>query len=171
MEVTEHARLVIGVLGVCELAMTKGYEIPLHDLPGLMQIPEASVYKATADRISRLPYGALFVVFHARIAEALQMVRIYATAPLPPARGLQPERMAQVQEAFDARRLLDREKAKTLATAWFDACIVARTILRRDVVAPGLAEAAITETLNDLDAVEARGGPVGVEQREGSKAS
>lgn len=171
MEVAEHARLVIGALGVCELVMTEGLEIPLHDLPGLMQIPDAPVYKSTADRISRLPYGSLFVVFHARIAEALQMVRIYATAPPPPARGLQPERIARIQEAFDARRLLDREKAKTLATAWYDACTVGKTILRRDVDAQKIAEAAIAETLVDLDAVERRVGPVVAESPAGPTSS
>src|SRR6202034_1328987 len=70
-EVSEHARLAHGLLALCEMVLLEGYEIPLRDLPSLMYMPDATVFKATADRISRLAYGPLFVVLHSRIAEAL----------------------------------------------------------------------------------------------------
>jgi hypothetical protein len=48
------------------------------DEVALMTMPEPVVYKATADRISRLSFGSIFVAFHARIAEVFNMGRIDA---------------------------------------------------------------------------------------------
>jgi hypothetical protein len=157
IEVSELARLAHGLLGVCELVLTKGYEVPLRDLPTLMSMPDAPVFKATADRISRVAYGPLVVVLHARIAEALQMVRIYAAAPPPP--DVSPAlaaRMPVSLDALQARRLLDKDKAKTLATAWFDVCEVALTILTRDPSGFEIAEASVAEVIKDLEAVRTR---------------
>jgi hypothetical protein len=112
-------------------------------------MPEPVVFKATADRISRLPYGSLFVSFHSRIAEAVQMATILAVAgPVTQAGVTPPE------------RLLDERIAKDLATAWLDVCNIARTILRRDKSAPQLADASIAATLAELDATLGRVGPV-----------
>ena len=66
------SRLVFGLLEVfCERILLEHDWVPVRDLPALMVMPEPIVYKATADRISRLPYGQLFVAFYGRIAEAL----------------------------------------------------------------------------------------------------
>lgn len=159
VEVSELARLAYGQLGVCELVLTDGYEVPLRDLPTLMSMPDAVVFKATADRISRLAYGQLIVVLHARIAEALQMVRIYAATGAP-SLPLGPGRLADVHAIMESRRLLDKEKAKTLATAWFDVCEVARSILTRDPSGFEIAEASIAEVLRDLEAARTRVAPL-----------
>jgi hypothetical protein len=160
MEVAEHSRLALGLLQVCEGVIAGTCQIPLRDLPTLMQMPEATVYRATADRISRLEYGPLFVVFHSRIAEALQMVNTYvaATTLRPVLAGRTGD--AELSRAMEARVVVDRDKARTLLAAWFDVCQVGRTILRRDAIAPQLADAAITEVIKDLDAAETRVAPV-----------
>ena len=157
MEVSEFARLAYGQYGAMELALTQGYQIPLRDLPTLTYMPDAVVFRSTADRISRLAYGSLLVVMHARIAEAMQMVRIYAAAgaqPSPVPSGLGRLGAAQVIAANLAT--LDNEKATTLATAWFDVCEIARTILRRDPAGFRIAETSVAEVLKDLDALHAR---------------
>jgi hypothetical protein len=167
IEVSEQARLAHGLLGLCELVLVKGDEIPLRDLPALMYMPDATVFKATADRISRLAYGPLFVVMHSRIAEALQMVRIYAVTGSPPEPS-GPGRIADVRAIMESRRLLDKEKAKTLATAWFDVCEVARAILTRDPSGFEIAEASVAEVLKDLEAVRTRVPPLIEEARDPS---
>jgi hypothetical protein len=158
IEVAEHARLAYGQLGVCELILFDGYEVPVRDLPTLMVLPEAPIYKAVADRVSRLPYGRLFVVFHTRIAEAQQMARICAAATRPPIlSGRAGDE--EVVELMQSRQLVNHKDAKTLATAWFDACMIARTILQAEASASELADAATAEVLADLEA--ARTGRVG----------
>jgi hypothetical protein len=146
-EVAEFGRLAHGALGLCELVLARPpTRFPLRDLPTLMAIPEAVVYKATADRISRLPYGALFVIFHDRVAEAGQLARTCAISARP---FLQDGR-------GPPEPLIADSTAKTLATAWFDVCMIARTILRRDANAAQLADQAIDECLKDLDALPER---------------
>ena len=54
----EFGRLALALLGVCDLILDQQARVPMRDLPVIMAMPEAVVYKATADRISRLPYGA-----------------------------------------------------------------------------------------------------------------
>jgi hypothetical protein len=153
-EVSEFARLALGLHEVCEQVL-KGYEIPLRDLPGIMYMPQAAVFGSTADRISRLSYGPLVVILHARIAEALQMVRVYAAAGTPPA-ALLPGRIGEMQALSATMATLKGDKATTLATAWLDVCEVARTILMRDVRGFEIAEAATLQTLRDLDALHGR---------------
>lgn len=159
-EVSEFARLAIGQLGLCELVLTKGYQVPLRDLPALMAMPEATVFKATADRVSRLPYGSLFVTLHTRTAEVVQMARIYAASvPPPPLPALGPH-AAVAHELTQANRLLDADKAATLATAWLDICDIAHTILTPSASAAELAEASIAQVLKDLESARARVRPM-----------
>ena len=82
-EVSEFGRLAVGALAPCESVITGEYKIPLRDLPALVAMPDPVVYRATADRISRLPYGSLLVTFHARIAESVQMATILAVTARP----------------------------------------------------------------------------------------
>lgn len=146
MEVAEFARLALGALGVCEQVLAGGPRAPLRDLPALMAIPEAVVYRATADRISRLRDGSLFVVFHARIAEVVQMVAVYSVT----GRSFLTETRRMPEPAIpDAT-------ARLLATGWFDVCMLAKSILRQDVAVPKLADAAIAASLTDLDAAYTR---------------
>ena len=156
-EVSEFARLAYGQYEVMQLVLTQGYQVPLRDLPTLTYMPDGVVFRSTADRISRLAYGSLVVVMHARVAEAMQMVRIYAAAgaqPSPVPSGL--GRLGEAQVIAAHLATLDNEKATTLATAWSDVCEVARSILRRDPSGFGLAEASVTAVLKDLDAVHTR---------------
>jgi hypothetical protein len=159
IEVSEMARLALGNLGVCEMVLTQGFQIPLRDLPTVMAMPDVPVFKATADRLSRLAYGALIVVMHARIAEALQMIALYAfEASSTPTGG--PARLAELEHAVAAHRALDAEKARTLATAWSDVCSVARSILARDPSAFELPERAVAEVLTDLETARTRVAPL-----------
>jgi hypothetical protein len=150
MEVAEFARLALAALVPCESVLVKRYKIPMRDLPALTEMPEAVVYKATADRVSRLPYGSLFVTFHARIAEAVQMATIYAVT----ARPVIHEGMGPTDP------LVDDATAKNLANAWLDVCSIAQTILRKEAVAPGLADAAIASTLTAVGSALTRVGPM-----------
>jgi len=157
VEVSEFARLALGQYEAIELALKRGYQIPLRNLPTLAYMPDAVVFMATADRISRLEYGSLLVAMHARIAEALQMVRIYAEGGAPPSpvpSGLGLLGPAQVIAANLAT--LDKEKATTLANAWFDVCVFARIILRRDPSGLEIAEASVAAIRKDLDALYSR---------------
>lgn len=155
MEVSEFARLASGQLEACELVLVKGYRIPLRDLPGLVQIPEAVVFRATADRISRLSHGPLFVVFYARIAEAVQMARIYAATVPPPPPAALGERAAAAYHLSEPA-VLDFDRAKTLATAWFDVCELAYTILTRDPRGSRLAEEAAAAVVKAIEQVNSR---------------
>jgi len=141
-EVAEFGRLAYAQFEVFKEAQSGKSQIPVRDLPALMAMPEPIVYKATADRIARLPYGALFVVFHARIAEVVSMATVYATAhPSRPETRPTPE------------RFVDATTAETLAAGWGDICEIARTLLRRESTASSLTEATIASTLADLDSV------------------
>jgi len=155
IEVSEMARLALGNLEVCEMVLTQGHQIPLRDLPMVMTMPDAPVFEATADRLSRLAYGALIVVMHARIAETLQMVALYTFEASSPPIG-EPARLAELAHAVVAHRVLDAEKARTLATAWSDVCDVARAILARDPSAFELPERAVAEVLTDLETARTR---------------
>lgn len=160
-EVSELARLALGLVQLCDLVMNEreGYKIPLRDLPVVMSMPDAPIFRSTADRISRLAYGSLFVVLHARIAEALQLVRMTAAAGAQPPSFSSVGRIAEVQAAMATPAILKPEGAKTLSVAWTDVCLVARTILRRDPMGFALAEASMTEVLKDLDTLQAREPP------------
>jgi hypothetical protein len=149
MEAAEFGRLAFGKYGVCDLILVDRREILVKDLPALMSMPKPVVYGATADRISRLPYGNLFVALHSRIAEAVSMAAMYAAAaPTPIFDGqLGPDPM------------VNEVTAKTLRTAWFDVCEIARSILRPDPGSHQIAGAVIAECLADLDAMHARGDP------------
>jgi len=98
-------------------------QFPVSDLPTLFTMPEAVVYPATADRISRLRYGELFVTFHARIGEIKSMARILA-ATLPPVarRGTQ---------AAELSLMCTPKNVALLGAALLDTCEVARVILLR----------------------------------------
>jgi hypothetical protein len=142
MEVAEFGRLALGPLFFfAQRIIVAGDQIPLNDLPALVAMPEAVVYKATADRISRLPYGTLFVTFHSRIAEAISMAKAYATSGRP----VQHEGRSPTEPMIEARL------ANTLATGWRDICELACTIMRADAAAPQSAEASIASILGDLD--------------------
>lgn len=89
------------------------------------------------------------------------MVRIYSAAPPP--LDLSPklaERLSVNMDAVQARKRLDKEKAKTLAKGWFDVCEVARSILTGDPSGSELAEASIAEVLRNLDGVRIRVPPL-----------
>ena len=145
MEVAEFGRLVLGPLYlVSESILVAKARVPIRDLPALVAMPDAVVYKATADRLSRLSYGVLFVVFHARLAEAIRMATIYAaTAP-------------RVFGQQESPLVVDEDKARTLATAWLDICTIGRTIPRAGESASQLSETAIKEALQSLDDAYAR---------------
>lgn len=136
-EVVEFARLAMGPLDVLTRLVLPG-QIPLklQDVPSLVALPEPVVFKATADRISRLPYGPLLVTFHMRIAEAKQMANIYNLSA--------PKSFADVVFASP-------EQTRTLATAWQDICIIARIILKGEWKASQLVEAGRLVTLRSLD--------------------
>jgi hypothetical protein len=143
MEVAEFARMAFGALSPFENVLTKKYinTIPLRDLPALTAMPEPIVYKATADRLSRLPYGSLFVSFHTRIAEARQLANMLAVAA-----------PTEIRNGTPATRMLDDSIAKTLGTAWYDICSIARSILRKEeLAAKTLIDAAVLATLKELD--------------------
>jgi hypothetical protein len=150
METAEFGRLALGRLEVCEEILAKRAHIPMTDLQGIMSMPEAVVYKATADRISRLAYGELFVAFHARIAEATSMATMMAAKKTP--------------DLFRGRSLptptVDSGSAKLFLIAWFDACEIARSILRPGPEAHQIAAATISECLTNLDAAHTRVGPL-----------
>ena len=69
-------------------------------------------------------------------------------------------RLAELAHAVAAHRVLDAEKARTLATAWSDVCNVARTILARDPSAFELPEKAVGEVLKDLETARTRVAPL-----------
>jgi hypothetical protein len=150
MEAAEFGRLAVGLLGVCEEILANRAQIPVKDLPAIMSMPEAVVYKATADRISRLSYGALFVVLHARIAEAISTVKMMASKTTPDA----------FRDRILPSPMVDGFSAKLLLTAWFDVCEIARTILRPGAKSHDAAAAAIAQCLADLDAGHIRVGPL-----------
>jgi sulfur relay (sulfurtransferase) complex TusBCD TusD component (DsrE family) len=151
VEVSEFARLAVGQLSICDAVRTQlqGYQLALRDLPAFLSMPEAPVFTATADRVSRLSYGSLIVVFHARIAEVQQLVRVYSAlaAPLVPVTN----RFTEMEEGFRAHRLLDANQAKTLSLALCGVCEVARSILTRDPAGLRLAEEVVAQTLGDLE--------------------
>lgn len=148
MEVAEFARLTLGPLFfLCERILVGGERIPMRDLPALIALPEPIVYKATADRISRLPYGRLLVAFHGRIAEARSMATISASTAQPP----------QIEGGRSPpERMTDTKTAKALGTALAEACDIARTILRADPTSTERADQAITTTLSNLDEAHLR---------------
>jgi hypothetical protein len=150
MEVAEFSRLAAGAISPYESALTGEYYVPMCDLPVLTSLPEPSVYKAAADRLSRLPDGPLFVAFYLRIAEAVQLARILsATAkPVFHPNGTQMD------------PLLDAQKAKTLATGWLDVCNIGQTILRKKSDAQTLIDATIAATLTDIAETLKRVGPL-----------
>lgn len=152
MEVAEFGRLAAGALAPFEGVLKKEYVdvIPLRDLPVLTALPEPVVYKATADRISRLPYGTLFVSFHARIAEARQFATLLAITARPEIR----------EGAPPVDRMLDERVARTLLIGWYDICTIAQSILRKQVNARQLAAAAIGAALAELDDVQKRIAPL-----------
>ena len=149
-EVSEFGRLAVGALAPCESVITGEYKIPLRDLPALVAMPDPVVYRATADRISRLPYGSLLVTFHARIAESVQMATILAVTARPVINPGGPP----------TEPLLDDAKARTLATGWLDICNIAQTILRKKAGAEELVDAAIAATLTEVDETLKRVGPM-----------
>lgn len=158
IEVAELGRRAHAALEVCESVMSSQAEVPVRDLPVLIAMPEAIVFKATADRVSRLTYGQLLVVLYARVTEVLQMVAIYATAkPLP---FIPDDRIAGMVAAGEAHRMLTKEQAKTLATGWFDICEIVRSILIRDPNSFALAESVVAEILSDLEADRVRVAPL-----------
>ena len=141
-EVTEFTRLAIGPLQILTRLVLPGQRpLLLQDLPTLMAMPDPVVFKATADRVSRLPYGALLVTFYVRIAEINQMANIYSLS---------------VSKSFADIRLpvnATGEQARTLATAWYDVCTIARTILRAEPSAPQLINTGLAQTLSSLNEV------------------
>jgi hypothetical protein len=76
-EVAEFARLTVAPLDILTRLVIPGIR-PMHlqDIPTVVTMPDPVVFRATADRLARLPYGPLLVTFHMRIAEAQQLVRI-----------------------------------------------------------------------------------------------
>ena len=141
------SRLVFGLLEVfCERILLEHDWVPVRDLPALMAMPEPIVYKATADRISRLQYGQLFVAFYGRVAEARSMATVYASA----------DHLVEAWKGGGAAppRTTDEATAKLLGTALADICEIARSILRADPTSPQIAEALIANTLAGLDAAQ-----------------
>jgi hypothetical protein len=148
MEVSEFARLAKAQLTLCERAIDGSLKIPVRDLPALFAMPEPTVYRATVDRLSRLPNGRLFVVFHGRIAEAASLAKIYAQSAqstLPP--------------GFIPTPMFDAQKAEILGKGWLDVCTLARSILRATPDAAALADASIEATLRELDSAIERAAP------------
>jgi hypothetical protein len=149
METAELGRLAYGRLQVCEEILANRVPIPVAHLESIMWMPEAVVYKATADRISRLPYGQLFVVFHARIAEATSLAAVLAAQAGP--------------ESFHGRPLpastVTAENATLMLAAWSDVCDIARSILRPGPESHQLAATSILACLADLDEAHARVAP------------
>jgi hypothetical protein len=148
METAELGRQAVGRLQICEEILAKRAHIPMQDLLGIMSMPEAVVYKATADRISRLSYGALFVAFHARIAEAVSIAAMTAAKRRPQVEvgRLMPVMIMTVDEGT----------ARILLTAWFDVCEIARSILRPLEDSDKISESVVAECLKDLDAAHTR---------------
>ncbi len=148
MEMAEFARILWGLVQISGQIATKKTSIPVTDLPTLFTMPEAIVYRATADRISRLRYGELFVSFHARIAEVKSMVQIYA-ATLPAAR--------RATHAAQIPLPCTPDMAQTIGTGLLDICEMARVILLRHPSAPALAQESIRRSLSELEKIpEAR---------------
>jgi hypothetical protein len=146
MEVAEFGRLALAPLYVlAERVMVERARIPARDLPAIVAMPEAVVYRATADRISRLAYGSLFVAFHARIAEAVSIAGAYAASTRPVLREGSTERIDPME------RMIDEAIAGTLATPWLDVCDLACTILRPENATPQIATAIISRCLSNLD--------------------
>lgn len=139
-EVVEFARLARGPLDVLTKFVLAG-KMPMlaRDAPALVALPDPVIFKAVADRLSRLPYGPLLVTFHVRIAEAKQIANIYSLSV--------PRDLADQ----GAPIYLTRENAMTLATAWQDICSIARTILRKEPGIPQLIQAGLHQTLADLE--------------------
>jgi len=140
-EVAEFCRLALGLLRVSQKIEAGTVKIPMQDLPPLMTLPEAVVYRATADRISRLEYGPLLVTFHARISEAAAAAQISAAS----ARPVHHEGMAPTEP------FATKEKGKLFGAGWFDVCEVGQSLLRRDPASRALAEASAMSVLSDLD--------------------
>ena len=148
MEAAEFGRQALGRLQICEEILAKQMRIPMSDLLAMMPMPEAVVYKATADRISRLPYGALFVAFHARIAEAVSIAAMTAAKKTPQ------ESVGRPMPAMIM--MVDEGTARILLTAWFDVCEIARSILRPAHDSDQIAKRVEHESLADLDAAHER---------------
>jgi hypothetical protein len=151
MEVAEFGRLALGPLYLLtERLMVEHARVPVRDLPALVAMPEPVVYRATADRISRLPYGPLFVAFHARIAEAISICRASTTIKRPVERDGSP--------AVDL--MIDDGLAAMLAPAWLDVCDLARTILRPERPPLQIVAGIIATCQSDLDAAHIRAGEI-----------
>lgn len=141
-EVVEFARLATGTLELLtQFVSNDGPALPVHDVQTLVALPEPMVFAAVADRIARLPYGALLVTLHARIAEAKHIANVYRLSL--------PKDFADGSIPYP----LTSQQLNTYTTAWFDICTIARMILRADSNAPQLIEAGRTETLRGLDAI------------------
>ena len=146
-EVAEFARLAMGPLDILVEALSadsQGVERAL--VRELVVMPEPVVYKATADRLSRLWYGPLLVTFHTRIAEAQQYANLISLSPTRAIRGL------------EIPNYLTAHDKKVLTQAWHDICDIAQTILRQDPAASQRANDAQRETLKNLDGALERAG-------------
>ena len=80
-EVAELSKFPVGQLEVCELIQSGKFSFPKADLPKLMHTPDAVIYPAVADRISRLPRPILVVSFYTRLAEARGVAEVIAYSP------------------------------------------------------------------------------------------
>jgi len=138
-EVAEFARLAVGPLAILTPQVArKGPPMPLEDIPEITDLPEPVVFKAAADRLSRLSYGPLLVTFYVRIAEAKQMAKLL---------GLR----IPISHRGSGILPLGPQEAKMLTTAWYDICVIARIILRSEPSARQLVEAGRAESLRSLD--------------------
>lgn len=139
-EVCEFARLAKGPLDILVQQVLPGLRpLAAQHVQAFTELPEPVVFKATADRISRLSYGPLLVTFYVRIAEATQLASIYSLT------------LPEYIRAGGVPVPIANDQATTLATAWYDICTIARSILRAERNASQLIEAARTETVRDLD--------------------
>ena len=139
-EVVEFARLAMGPLDILTKIVLPGIRpLGAREAPSLVEFPEPVVFRAVADRLSRLHYGPLLVTFHVRIAEARQMANLYRLS---------------VPKVLMDRGIpyhISKDQARTFTTAWYDICTIARTILRAEQSASQLVEAGRQETLRSLD--------------------
>ena len=140
-EVAEFARLAVGPLDVLTRLVIPGKR-PMHvqDISALVDFPDPVVFKATADRLARLPYGPLLVTFHVRIAEAKQLAKMGS--------------LSVSKFLFDRSVpvAISDEQARTHARAWYDICTIARTILLADQRPTAqLIEAGFAEAVSSLD--------------------
>ena len=79
-EVAVLSKYIIGHLGLCEM-IQHGLKFPKANLPTALLMPEPTIYRAVAGRVSRLPRATQVVNFYTRLSEIHGIAAVIVSAP------------------------------------------------------------------------------------------